>query len=65
MKSLGDVQAIHVGPGGLLTGVADPRGYGTAEGSYGLDGDQMERPEDTATPGCDLPQDLMGTCGSP
>jgi hypothetical protein len=36
-----------------------------AEGSYGLDGAGLERPEDIATPGCDLDQDLSGTCGTP
>ncbi len=33
---------------------------GAAEGSYGRDGDGVERPEDVGTPGCDLPQDLAG-----
>jgi hypothetical protein len=36
-----------------------------AEGSYGLDGAGLERPEDIATAGCDLDQDLSGTCGTP
>jgi len=35
---------------------------GSAEGSYGLDGAGLERPEDIATSGCDLDQDLAGTC---
>jgi hypothetical protein len=38
---------------------------GTVEGTYGLDGEGAERPEDTATAGCDLPRDLSGTCDSP
>lgn len=33
---------------------------GAREGSYGTNGAGAERPEDTATPGCDLPQDLGG-----
>jgi hypothetical protein len=37
----------------------------TVEGSYGLDGQDIERPEDTGTAGCDLPRDLTGTCGAP
>jgi hypothetical protein len=36
---------------------------GAAEGSYGVDGNDVERPEDTLTPGCDLAQDLGATCG--
>jgi hypothetical protein len=32
----------------------------TREGSYGTRSSGAERPEDTATPGCDLPQDLGG-----
>ncbi len=36
---------------------------GSAEGSYGRDSAGSERPEDTATPGCEYPQDLAGvTC---
>jgi hypothetical protein len=35
---------------------------GTVEGSYGEDHLETERPEYTGTPGCDLPQDLTGTC---
>jgi hypothetical protein len=35
---------------------------GVVEGSYGSDGLGAERPEDTGTPGCDLPRDLSGTC---
>jgi hypothetical protein len=38
---------------------------GSVEGSYGLDGSGSERPEDTATAGCDLPRDLTGSCSSP
>jgi len=38
---------------------------GVVEGSYGSDGDGSERPEDSATPGCDLPRDLSGSCSSP
>jgi hypothetical protein len=37
----------------------------TVEGSYGLDWQDAERPEDTGTAGCDLPRDLTGTCGGP
>jgi hypothetical protein len=33
---------------------------GAREGSYGADGDGLERPEDTGTPGCDQPQELSG-----
>ncbi len=33
---------------------------GSAEGSYGLDGAGAERPEDTGTVSCDLPQTLSG-----
>ena len=34
---------------------------GTVEGSYGTDG-SIERPEDTGTAVCDIPQDLGSTC---
>ena len=34
----------------------------TTEGSYGRNGSNTERPEDTMTAGCDLPQDLGATC---
>jgi hypothetical protein len=33
---------------------------GVREGSYGKNSAGVERPEDTATPGCDRPQDLAG-----
>ncbi len=33
---------------------------GAKEGSYGANGAGGERPEDTSTPGCDLPQNLAG-----
>jgi hypothetical protein len=45
----GDVFFVVVG-----TGAA-------SEGSYGLDGAGIERPEDVGTVGCDLDQDLSGT----
>ena len=35
---------------------------GWAEGSYGRDSDQQQRAEGVGTPGCDLVQDLSGTC---
>jgi hypothetical protein len=35
---------------------------GSAEGSYGLDGAGDERPEDTLSPQCPLPQDLSKRC---
>jgi hypothetical protein len=38
---------------------------GTIEGGYGRDGSGAERLEDTSTVGCDLPQDLSGTCDLP
>jgi hypothetical protein len=38
---------------------------GVVEGSYGLFGPGSERPEATALAGCDLPQDLTGTCDVP
>jgi hypothetical protein len=38
-------------------------GTGSAsEGSYGVDGAGAERPEDVGTHGCDVDQDLTGTC---
>ena len=51
------------GPGDVffvIVGVA-----ASAEGSYGADGAGAERPEDVATVGCDLDQDLSGTCETP
>jgi len=33
---------------------------GDEEGSYGLDGFSVERPEDIGTPTCDHPQNLGG-----
>jgi hypothetical protein len=38
---------------------------GSVEGSYGLDSQDGERPEDTGTAGCDLPRNLSGTCDLP
>jgi hypothetical protein len=38
---------------------------GAVEGSYGQRSSGVERPEDTATPGCDLPQNLAGSCDPP
>jgi hypothetical protein len=38
---------------------------GAVEGSYGQRSTGAERPEDTATPGCDLPQSLAGSCDPP
>jgi hypothetical protein len=38
---------------------------GAVEGSYGQRSTGVERPEDTATPGCDLPQNLAGSCDPP
>jgi hypothetical protein len=35
---------------------------GAIEGSYGRDGSGAERPEDVATPGCDMPRSLPPTC---
>ena len=35
---------------------------GIVEGSYGLDSEGEERPEDEGTPVCDIPQDLSGEC---
>jgi hypothetical protein len=35
---------------------------GLLEGSYGRRSTGQERPQDTATPGCDLPQDLSTSC---
>ena len=35
---------------------------GAVEGSYGKASSGAERPEDTATPGCDLPQNLAAGC---
>ena len=35
---------------------------GVIEGSYGTDSASAERPEDTATAGCDLAQDLSAVC---
>jgi hypothetical protein len=38
---------------------------GAVEGSYGVDDAGFDRPEDTGTIACDLPQDLSGTCDLP
>jgi hypothetical protein len=38
---------------------------GAVEGSYGVNGLGAQRPEDTATPACDLPQNLTATCAGP
>jgi hypothetical protein len=38
---------------------------GAVEGPYGVDHAGFDRPEDTGTVGCDLPQDLSGTCDLP
>ena len=38
---------------------------GAIEGSYGKDGDDVERPEDMGTAGCNLPQDLTTPCDAP
>ncbi|MBP1611708.1 MAG: Fibronectin type domain protein [Acidobacteria bacterium] len=38
---------------------------GSVEGSYGHHSSGVERPEDTATPGCDVPQSLAGSCDPP
>jgi len=35
---------------------------GIVEGSFGVDSDEEERPEDEGTPVCDVPQDLSGSC---
>ena len=38
---------------------------GVVEGSYGLFGAGGERPEATGLAGCEIPQDLTGTCDVP
>jgi hypothetical protein len=38
---------------------------GAVEGPYGVDDGGFDRPEDTGTAGCDLPQDLSGACDLP
>lgn len=38
---------------------------GTVEGSYGHSSAGVERPEDTGTPACDIPQSLTATCDLP
>ena len=48
------------GPGSFFfVVVAD---NGTLEGSYGLAGGGVERPEDTTASTCSLPQNLSSTC---
>ena len=51
LAGLGDVFFVIVG------------GTGTVEGSYGLASDGAQRPEDTFSAGCDLPQELPASCG--
>ncbi len=50
--------AFNPGPGSFFFVIVGHNG--TAEGSYGRDSAGAERPEDTGTPACDLPQDLTG-----
>jgi hypothetical protein len=52
--------AFDPGPGDLFFLVVGTNGW--AEGSYGRASDGTERPEDLATAGCDLVQDLSGDC---
>jgi hypothetical protein len=48
------------GPGSSFFLVVGNNGW--AEGSFGTDSQGVERPESLGTPGCDLVQDLSGTC---
>ena len=60
----------HAGTSGQASFDPGPESYfflvvgnnGWAEGSYGLDSDGLQRPEGLGTPGCDLVQDLSGSC---
>jgi len=62
--------ACHVGDSGSATFDPGPGDFfflvvgntGWAEGSYGSDSAGAERPEDIGTAGCDLVQDLSGSC---
>jgi hypothetical protein len=50
------------GPGDFFFLIVGNEGPGGIEGSYGTDSAGTPRPEDTGTPGCDLPQELTSTC---
>ncbi len=55
--------ATSFDPGGLANAFFLIVGNtGLVEGSYGRRSSALERPEDSATPGCDLPQDLSAAC---
>jgi hypothetical protein len=66
--SIGTTGSVSFDPGSGATFFVVVGNDGAIEGPYGatlIDGVPGLRPEDTGTPGCDIPQDLSGTCTLP